>query len=155
MRQICSGIPREPLNKSYAGRFAGKIGMLTRRVTKVVAGLRCQEAQRCERSILPQPSWDGAWRVGSFVRLLAKGIDHSRCRLSPILLREAAVAPVWDLFRGSLASLYADASSGANLDSLLSSVSHSISFTIDYLIVQARVGKSGDAACAVFLLTLG
>jgi hypothetical protein len=42
-----------------AERIAGKIGMIIRRATQVVAGLRCQGAQRHERTILPQPYGTG------------------------------------------------------------------------------------------------
>ena len=45
------------------------------------------------RPILPQPGWDGALRAACLVRLLAKGINHSRRRLSRIPSRKAAVAP--------------------------------------------------------------
>ena len=37
--------------------------------------------------------WDGALQAVCLVRLLAKGINHSRRRLSRIPSREAAVAP--------------------------------------------------------------
>ena len=43
--------------------------------------------------ILPQPGWDGALRAVCLVRLLAKGINHSRCRLSRIPSGKATVAP--------------------------------------------------------------
>ena len=52
--------------------------------------------------ILEQPKWDGVLRAACFVRLLAKGIDHSLRRLSRIPSRKATVAPAQDLFRGSL-----------------------------------------------------
>ena len=44
-----------------------------------------------------------ALRAVCFVRLLAKGINHSRCRLSRIPSRKAVVAPACDSFGGSLA----------------------------------------------------
>ncbi len=55
-------------------RVAGKIEMIALSATKVVAGLRCQEAQKGERSIFTQPFRDGALRVALFVACLAKGI---------------------------------------------------------------------------------
>jgi hypothetical protein len=61
----------------------------------------------------PQPARDGALRAVRFVRLLAKGIDHSLRRLSRIPSREAAVAPAWDLFRGSLNNYRPDPIMGA------------------------------------------
>jgi hypothetical protein len=45
------------------------------------------------RPILPQPRGDGALRAVCLVRLLAKGINHSRRRLSRIPSRKATVAP--------------------------------------------------------------
>ncbi|HET7062225.1 MAG TPA: hypothetical protein VFI43_08620 [Nitrosospira sp.] len=48
--------------------------------------------QRGERAILPQPMRDEALPVVCFVRLLAKGIDHSLRRLSRIPSRKAVVA---------------------------------------------------------------
>jgi hypothetical protein len=44
-----------------------------------------------------------ALRAVCFVRLLAKGINHSRRRLSRIPSRKAVVAPARDSFGGSLA----------------------------------------------------
>ena len=43
--------------------------------------------------ILTQPGWDGALRAVCRVRLLVKGIGHSRRRLSRTPSRKAAVAP--------------------------------------------------------------
>ena len=76
-----------------AERVAVKIGMIIRGATLVVAGLRRRGAQRHERTILPQPKWDGVLRAVCLVRLLAKGINHSRRRLSRIPSRKTAVAP--------------------------------------------------------------
>ncbi|OJY08882.1 MAG: hypothetical protein BGO99_04285 [Nitrosospira sp. 56-18] len=45
------------------------------------------------RPILPQPLWGGALRAVCLVRLLAKGISHSRRRLSRIPSRKATAAP--------------------------------------------------------------
>jgi len=85
-------------------RGAGKIGMITRRTTQL--GLRCQGVQRGERPILPLicqlSEGTTALRAVCFVRLLARGIDHSRRRLSRIPSRKVAVSPAWDLFRGFL-----------------------------------------------------
>jgi len=44
--------------------------------------------------IFPQPIWDKAMRAACFVRLLAKGIDHSLRCLSRIPSRKAVVAPI-------------------------------------------------------------
>jgi hypothetical protein len=72
-------------------RVADKIGRIIRRATLVVAGLRCQEAQRHEPPILPLPGWDGALRAVCLVRLLAK----ERPRASPEEPRKAGVGQRW------------------------------------------------------------
>jgi hypothetical protein len=45
-------------------------------------------------TILSQPGWDGALWAACFVRLLAKGDNHSRRRLSRIPSHKALVASV-------------------------------------------------------------
>ncbi|HKX52419.1 MAG TPA: hypothetical protein VJM47_01335 [Nitrosospira sp.] len=142
---------KEPLNKSSAERVAVKIGMITRRATKVVAwtydakernevtlqsvtrgtreagsgSVECHDrGPACSVSasiplrgriflrktplLSPRSPPDfaatrmeQALQAICFVRLLAKGVNRLRRRLSRISSPKAAVAPAGELFSGS------------------------------------------------------
>ena len=88
----CAGhVPRAYAPALHKARAAGRS-----------SAYEAEERNAASRLILPQFIWDGALRAVCCVRFAAKGINHSRPRLSCIPSRKAAVAPAWDLFRGSL-----------------------------------------------------
>ena len=66
--------PKEPLNKSSVERVAGKIGMIARRATKVVARSTKPRSATQQAPDFAATLRDGALQAVCGVRLVAKGM---------------------------------------------------------------------------------
>jgi len=85
----------------YEPHIAGKIVMLARSTTKVVAILRCRGARYSERMIFPQSFRAMVLQMNYGIELVVKRPTiHCLARLYSIYKTQCAA--VWDLIRGSL-----------------------------------------------------